>query len=250
MLRVQVKETISKLNDAQILEYVLTGERLYDPEAVDFARQEMARRNLSSDQIADMRSPILEKLAEYDAKTPPNHRERVRETAILCQRCGFEAPNKYVQYTENVGLFIVRFRNHFAGHLCKKCNRRVYWRMTMVNVLLGWWGIVSLLMTPGILIDNLIWRLRTRSIPSSPPGSGPPELTDAAIASLNVHAVLINTRLDYGIEVSEIAWEVAPLAQVTPGQALLYARQVLASRIPIQQTPTYGFPVVQKAASG
>ncbi len=41
MLREQVKTYISSLTDPELIEYVMTGARLYEPEAVDYARKQL-----------------------------------------------------------------------------------------------------------------------------------------------------------------------------------------------------------------
>jgi hypothetical protein len=54
MLRDQVKEYISRLSDQDLTDYIRTGTEAFDPEAVDFARQELERRNLDPAQRADL----------------------------------------------------------------------------------------------------------------------------------------------------------------------------------------------------
>jgi hypothetical protein len=58
---------------------------------------------------------------------------------------------------------------------------------------------------------------------------------------------LINDRLTAAANHSDIAREIAPLAGVTPGQALCYVQAVVSERLEPVQSPTYGFPVIQKA---
>ena len=45
MLREQVKNHISKLSDPALVKYVLTGQRIYEPEAIAFAEEELSRRH-------------------------------------------------------------------------------------------------------------------------------------------------------------------------------------------------------------
>ena len=49
MLYEQAKTHITNLGDAELVAYITTGARLYDPDALAFAREELARRNWQHD---------------------------------------------------------------------------------------------------------------------------------------------------------------------------------------------------------
>ena len=72
MLHEQTREYISGLDNAALLEYVMTGWRMYEPEAVSFARAELNRRGLQPQQIEPHHQAIAQRLAEYDARNPPH----------------------------------------------------------------------------------------------------------------------------------------------------------------------------------
>ena len=71
-----VKEHIEGLSDPELIEYVLTGTELYEPEAVEFARLEVGRRNLSlgaDDQVTvDAAQRVLDRrISEFRAASRP-----------------------------------------------------------------------------------------------------------------------------------------------------------------------------------
>ena len=47
------------------------------------------------------------------------------------------------------------------GQLCKACIDRQFWQKTMMTALLGWWGLISFLITPFVLLHNVIRYLCT-----------------------------------------------------------------------------------------
>jgi hypothetical protein len=138
MLRPQVKDHILALSDAALLQYVLTGPRLYEPEAIAFAREELQRRPLTTEQRAELMSPILDQLLQLDAQLE-SESPRSDRPSITCQQCGFEVPTRFVTYFENMGCIIFRFHRRYAGHFCKTCNRRAFWRSTLITLFFGWW---------------------------------------------------------------------------------------------------------------
>lgn len=75
----------------------------------------------------------------------------------LCQLCGEYAPTKYVDLYQNIGLLIARQHKNIAGELCRSCIARVFWRFTLITLILGWWSVISFIITPFIILNNL-WR--------------------------------------------------------------------------------------------
>ena len=39
--------------------------------------------------------------------------------------------------------------------MCKPCVHRYFWQFTQMNLMLGWWGAISFLVTPIYLVQNL-----------------------------------------------------------------------------------------------
>ena len=51
-----------------------------------------------------------------------------------------------ISFHRNVGMVILRRTYTLRGELCKSCMNRAYWAFT--NFVQGWWGTISLLITP------------------------------------------------------------------------------------------------------
>lgn len=88
-----------------------------------------------------------------------------------CQACGVGAETREVTFHQNVGVLIVRFTNTVSGHLCKSCIHRYFWSMTTVSLFFGWWGVISLLINPFILLLNVIRYLGCLGMRSPSPGA-------------------------------------------------------------------------------
>ncbi len=71
-----------------------------------------------------------------------------------CARCG-RMPARRVQYHRNVGMLLMRRTYTFDASVCISCSRGAFREYQYKNLLLGWWGLFSLFMTPYFLYDNL-----------------------------------------------------------------------------------------------
>src|SRR5215470_18028960 len=65
---------------------------------------------------------------------------------MYCEVCGVDAPTKHVSFHQNIGLLVMRFYRGCTGNLCKSCIHKTFWTYTAVNMTLGWWGIISLIL--------------------------------------------------------------------------------------------------------
>jgi hypothetical protein len=226
MLHEQTIAHIKDLSDAELVEYVLTGTRVYEPEAIAFAQAELDRRKLPPEQLATLRQPVIAALSQYDAHASIDAKPH-SGSAILCQGCGFEVPNRYVEYHQNIGAMVVRFTQRYKGYLCKRCNRKFFWQATLITLFAGWWGLISFFITPVFLLGNLLTYLRTTSLPPVPPDAGPPRYDDAVLARIAPHVQVITERLGAGDDMADVARATAPVAGVTPGQVWYFMRDVL-----------------------
>jgi hypothetical protein len=80
MLRDAIQEHIRGLSDDELAEYVQAGVEMYEPEAVEFAREEFARRNLSPEMIVQKTEVARDRLAvaqaaEREAASQPLDRD-------------------------------------------------------------------------------------------------------------------------------------------------------------------------------
>jgi len=78
-----------------------------------------------------------------------------------CEACGVQAPIKYVEFYQNTGALVMRFHKSIKGRLCKNCIDEYFWQFTGTTLLLGWWGVISFIVTPFILLNNFFRYLST-----------------------------------------------------------------------------------------
>lgn len=149
---------------------------------------------------------------------------------MICQNCGVEAHTKYVSFYQNIGAFFIRFPKSIQGYLCKTCIHRYFWSMTATTLFLGWWGTISLIVTPFFLLNNVGRYLMCLGMPRVPTEANIPELTQAAVEKLNAHASDLFTRLEEDEDFERVASVIANRAGVTPGQVALYVQAVLQAQ--------------------
>jgi hypothetical protein len=85
-----------------------------------------------------------------------------------CQSCGLPNETKYIEFYENVGLLLMRQHRSVKGNLCKPCIDYYFWNFTGKTMLLGWWGIISFIVTPFILLNNLLRFIFSRGMKKPP----------------------------------------------------------------------------------
>jgi hypothetical protein len=76
--------------------------------------------------------------------------------ARSCDICGAVAATKYSEFYENIGALVMRYYRSVRGNLCKGCIDAFFWNYTGKTMLLGWWGVISFIVTPFILLNNSI----------------------------------------------------------------------------------------------
>jgi len=171
-------------------------------------------------------------------------------TGILCQGCGVEAPTRYAEYHQNIGALVVRFGKSYKGQLCKRCMHKYFWQTSVTTLFLGPWGMISLIVTPFFLINNVARYLAALPMPAVPPGARVPQLDEATIAALVPRVEELFGRLNAGEPLESVAANVAGSTPgVTPGQVLLFVAQVARQAAAQRQAPTGGFPVVMPAGA-
>jgi hypothetical protein len=72
-----------------------------------------------------------------------------------CQRCGSMRATAHVNFQRNLGMLFIRRTYRLDGNLCKSCIRKHFMEFTIKNLLLGWWGTISLFVTPVYAIQNV-----------------------------------------------------------------------------------------------
>lgn len=74
----------------------------------------------------------------------------------LCESCGMPIKTKYVEIYQNIGLLIMRRFGSVKGRFCRSCIEYHFWTMTGKTMLFGWWGVISFIITPFLLINNFL----------------------------------------------------------------------------------------------
>jgi hypothetical protein len=72
----------------------------------------------------------------------------------ICHACGVEAATKEVTFYRHIGLVIVGLTKYISRPLCKQCIHKYFWEYTLVTGVFGWWGIISVFVTPFVLLNN------------------------------------------------------------------------------------------------
>lgn len=147
---------------------------------------------------------------------------------MYCENCGCEAPTRYVSFHQNIGLLILRLYNGTTGNLCKRCINSTFWKYTAINLTLGWWGIISLILTPIFVIINLCYYIPCLTMAPPAPNAAPPQLTDDFFQRIAGHNDYLFQRLQQGENLQHLSQDVAMRAGVTPGQVALYVRAMIA----------------------
>lgn len=73
-----------------------------------------------------------------------------------CQMCGRRAATRHVNFQKHIGALVMMFHSQVSGQLCKRCISRAFWDCTMTTLTLGWWGCISMVVTPFCLLWNVI----------------------------------------------------------------------------------------------
>jgi len=71
-----------------------------------------------------------------------------------CETCGVEAPTRYVEFYQNIGMLFARRTVSVKQNLCRVCIGRYFRSYSLTTLFLGWWGTISLVLTPCILLNN------------------------------------------------------------------------------------------------
>jgi hypothetical protein len=88
---------------------------------------------------------------------------KVRRAA--CDACGAYAPVQNATYHQNTGMLVMRQHRRAGGALCRRCHSRIFWRLSLHTFLLGWWGTISLILTPLFLINNIALFVSSQTLP-------------------------------------------------------------------------------------
>jgi hypothetical protein len=85
-----------------------------------------------------------------------------------CDFCGARAETKQVEFRQNTGMLVMRQSKTWAGNSCRDCASKYFWKATLHTMFLGWWGTISLILTPIFIISNIGNFIKTRSLKTGP----------------------------------------------------------------------------------
>lgn len=92
----------------------------------------------------------------YKPREEPINNVYPNDRRNICESCGLPIETKYIEIYQNIGLLIMRRFGSVKGWLCKSCIEYHFWTMTGKTMLFGWWGVISFLITPFLLINNFL----------------------------------------------------------------------------------------------
>jgi hypothetical protein len=84
------------------------------------------------------------------------------DCATRCDSCGMRAPTRYAAFHQHIGAIVLMFHQRYRGNLCRSCIRDIFRRTTLTTLGLGWWGMISMFITPCVLIHNVVRYLMVR----------------------------------------------------------------------------------------
>ncbi len=131
-----------------------------------------------------------------------------------------------------IGAVIIRFQASIRGRFCKKCFMSKFWEFTLITFFLGWWGIISLCVTPFVLINNIVMLCRSFSVGPRPADAALPRLQEEHARLLKPVQESATRRLEAGEDAVALARDIAQQTGVTPGQAYLFLGALAASMPP------------------
>jgi hypothetical protein len=171
---------------------------------------------------------IREILRERLSELPPQNKPIVaptpqRTTATkYCHGCGREAQTKHAFYMQNIGVIIMRFTKHIEGYFCKDCQNEYFWSFTGTTFVLGWWGLISFIITLFAIPNNIINYIGTLGL-KSPDATKPRKtLTDDVIERIKPYTAELFQRLNYGEDIETVARSIAERAIASPEQVIAF----------------------------
>ena len=153
-----------------------------------------------------------------------------------CQACQREAPTKYVEYYQNIGMLVMRQLRSVKGHLCRRCTKHYFLKMTGLTLLTGWWGMISFIMNPFLIINNVIRYLTCLGLADAAPNAFPVQPAAGPSAGPGAPPVLptglaayrsdVQMRLRGGEDPKAIAFYLSERVGVPLGQAQAYVTEL------------------------
>ena len=84
-----------------------------------------------------------------------------------CEFCGARAEVVEVTYRQNTGMLVMRQSRTWSGRACKSCSGTLFRKTLIHNLLFGWWGVISIILTPIFILANIGSWVKSRSLPTA-----------------------------------------------------------------------------------
>ncbi len=101
------------------------------------------------------------------------------DTTHRCEQCGC-SPARQMTFRGHRGMIVVMQFLKERGVYCRTCGLALFRTMTSRTIAQGWWGYGSFLITPFVLLYNLVGRLKLRKL-----GEPVPALDGSSTAPAN-----------------------------------------------------------------
>lgn len=148
---------------------------------------------------------------------------------MFCQVCGVEAPTKYVAFYQNIGALVMRFSKTAQGNMCKSCISSTFWQYTLTSLVLGWWGLISLIVNPYFIVNNVFRYLFSLGLEPVPPNAVQPELTEEVLERLSPLTDELIEQLNSGDDFERVVESISMKARASKGQVALYIQALIAA---------------------
>lgn len=83
----------------------------------------------------------------------------------VCISCRLNVPTRWVEFNQNIGMLFRRRTTKMQGPMCRHCIWAYFKSYTLTTLFLGWWGLMSFVVTPIFLAGNIVQFWKSRSLP-------------------------------------------------------------------------------------
>lgn len=147
----EIRENYKKLTDLEIEEIASSEASSLRPEIVPVLKDELIRRNLNPELITWVDAEVND-LCELEKQTLIRKIEN-----LSCPKCGqrFEKLRAY-EIQDIVSIIFWSYETKVTRILCPNCGRKAKLNAIVTTAILGWWSKSGILLTPYILIKELV----------------------------------------------------------------------------------------------
>ncbi|MCB9426073.1 MAG: hypothetical protein H6584_03470 [Flavobacteriales bacterium] len=147
----EIRENYKKLSNLEIEEIASSEAKSLRPEIIPVLKDELIRRNLDPELITWVD-------AEVDVFSELEKQTLIRKIENLnCPKCDqrFEKLRAY-EIQDIVSLVFWSYETKATRILCPSCGRKAKFNAIITTAILGWWSKSGILLTPYILIKELV----------------------------------------------------------------------------------------------